>query len=92
MSQTAVVSLSPKTISELEPIAIETHESIQAIVDVAVTEYLRQWKKRKLREQLSKQYQELAMMWNEFSEDLASEKWLPVENEALLKFEKSLDK
>ena len=91
MSQTKRVTLSPQILSELEPIIAETHENIEAIVNVAMAEYLRLWKKRKSREQLAKQYEELAAMWNELAEDVADEKWLPVENEALSKFEKALD-
>ena len=45
-----------------------------------------------MRELLAKQYDELAAMWNELAEDPAEERWLAVENEALMKFEKSLAK
>lgn len=90
MSQTTV-ALSPQVLSELEPLAAETHESIEAIVNEAIAEYLRLWKKRRRREQLAQEYEELAAMWKELAEDIAEEKWLPVENEALLKFEKSLN-
>ena len=76
--------------AELEPIRAETHESLELLVNAAITEYLRLWKKRKLRELLAKQYEELAAMWNELAEDLAEERWLAVENESLMKLEKSL--
>ena len=96
MSQTKRITLSPQILSDLEPVIAETHENVEAIVNSAMAEYLRLWKKRKLREQLAKQnlakqYEELAAMWNELAEDVADEKWLPVENEALSKFEKALD-
>lgn len=90
MTQTMTVTLSAKIVSQLEPVAEESHESIEAIVNAAIGEYLRLWEKRKLREQLGRQYQELAAMWDELVEDLADEKWLPVENEALAQFEKTL--
>ena len=69
----------------------ETHESLEAIVNEAVAEYLRLWKKRKRRDQLAAEYEELAAIWKELAEDIADEKWLPAENEALIKFEKSLN-
>ena len=90
MPEALNITLSPKVLAELEPIRAETHESVELIVNAAITEYLRLWKKRKLRELLAKQYDELAAMWNELAEDLAEERWLAVENEALMKFEKSL--
>ena len=89
MSQ-LTVTLSPKAISELESVAAETHESIESLVNTAVAEYARLWKKRKAHEQLARQYEELAALWAELAGDLADEKWLPVENEALLQFEKRL--
>ena len=91
MSQTVTVTLSPQVLSELEPLAAETHESLEAIVNEAVAEYLRLWKKRKRREQLAREYEALAAMWQELADDIADEKWLTAENEALLKFEKSLN-
>ncbi len=90
MSETLTITLSPKVLAELEPIRAETHESLELLVNAAITEYLRLWKKRKLRELLAKQYEELAAMWNELAEDLAEERWLAVENESLMKLEKSL--
>jgi predicted transcriptional regulator len=90
MPEALNITLSPKVLAELEPIRAETHESVELIVNAAIAEYLRLWKKRKLRELLAKQYDELAVMWNELAEDLAEERWLAVENEALMKFEKSL--
>lgn len=65
-------------------------QSDKAIVNGAVAEYLRQWERRRMREQLVVQYYELAAMWDELAEDLADERWLPVENEALLQFEREL--
>ena len=91
MSQTVTVTLSPQVLSELEPLAAETHESLETIVNEAVAEYLRLWKKRKRREQLAREYEALAAMWQELADDIADEKWLRAENEALLKFEKSLN-
>ncbi len=90
MSETLTITLSPKVLAELEPIRAETHESLELLVNAAITEYLRLWKKRKLRELLAKQYEELAAMWNELAEDLAEERWLAIENEVLMKLEKSL--
>lgn len=90
MPETLTITLSPKVLADLEPIRAETHESLELIVNAAIAEYLRLWKKHKLREFLAKQYDELAVMWNELAEDLAEERWLSVENEALLKLEKSL--
>ena len=89
MSETTI-TLSPQVLSELEPLAAETHESVEAIVNAAITEYLRLWKKRQRHELLAKQYEELAAMWKDLTEDVADEKLLSAENEALLKFEKSL--
>jgi hypothetical protein len=43
------------------------------------------------REQLAREYEELAVAWEELAHDIADEKWLPVENEALLHFENSFD-
>lgn len=90
MSEMIKVTLSSQILSELEPIATETHKSVETIVNEAIVEYLRLWQKRKLRVQLAKEYEDLALMWNELIEDLADEKWLPIENEALLQFEKGL--
>jgi predicted transcriptional regulator len=90
MSEMLTINISPKVLSEIEPLQAETHQSVESIVNVAITEYLRQWKKRKLREQLAKQYDELTTMWDELAEDLAAERWLMVENEALLKIERTL--
>ena len=90
MPETLTITLSPKVLADLEPIRAETRESLELIVNAAITEYLRLWKKRKLRELLAKQYEELAAMWNELAEDLAEERWLAVENESLMKLEKSL--
>ena len=90
MSETITITLSPKILADLEPIRAETQESVELIVNAAIAEYLRLWKKRKLREQLAKQYDELAAMWNELAEDLAGEKWLALENEGLFKLEKTL--
>lgn len=83
MLKTVAVTLSPENVAELEPLAAETHESFETIVNDALAEYVRLWERRKMREQLARQYEELAAMWDELAEDLASEKWLPVENEAL---------
>ena len=90
MPETITITLPPKVVAELEPIRAESQESIELIVNAAIAEYLRLWKKRKLREQLAKQYAELAAMWNELAEDLAGEKWLAVETEVLFKLEKTL--
>lgn len=85
MSETLTITISPKVLSEIQPLQAETHESVELIVNAAIMEYLRHWKKRKLREQLAKQYDELSAMWDELAEDLASERWLLVENEAFAK-------
>ena len=90
MSESLTITLSSRVLSEIKPLQAETQESIELIVNTAIEEYLRAWKKRKLREQLAKQYDELAAMWDELAEDLATERWLAVENEALVKFEKAL--
>lgn len=90
MSEPVTVTLSPEILSNLEPVVAETRESIETIVNGAVAEYLRQWERRRMREQLVVQYDELAAMWDELAEDLADERWLPVENEALLQFEREL--
>lgn len=90
MSEPVTVTLSPEILSDLEPVVAETRESIETIVNGAVAEYLRQWERRRMREQLVVQYDELAAMWDELAEDLADERWLPVENEALLQFEREL--
>lgn len=86
------ITLSPKLLSEIEPLAVEMHQSIDAVVNTAVIEYLRLMRKRQLREQRAKQYADLAAMWHELVEDIADEKWLSVENESLYKFEKRLAK
>ncbi|MBM4424834.1 MAG: hypothetical protein FJ030_15845 [Chloroflexi bacterium] len=91
MPETTTVTLSPQVLSELEPVVAETRESVEAIVNEAIVEYLRLWKKRKRREQLAREYEALASLWQELSEDIASEKWLTPENEALVIFEKSLN-
>lgn len=90
MSQSITITISAQVLAELEPAAAESHESIEAIVNAAIAEYLRALKKRQWREQLAKQYEELAAMWKELAEDLAEEKWLVVENDSLSKFEQSL--
>jgi hypothetical protein len=90
MPNSLTVTLSSKVLAEIEPLQAETHESVELIVNAALSEYVRQWKKRKLREQLARQYDDLNAMWNELAEDVASEQWLAVENEALLKTEKTL--
>jgi len=82
--------MTPEILSDLEPVVAETRESIETIVNGAVAEYLRQRERRRMREQLVVQYDELAAMWDELAEDLADERWLPVENEALLQFEREL--
>ena len=90
MSQTMTIILSAELLSELEPLAAETHESIESIVNTAVAEYLRLREKGRSREQLAEQYDELAAMRKELVGDLADGKWLHVENEALLRFAKTL--
>ena len=90
MSHSTTITISAQVLAELEPVAAESHESIEAIVNAAIAEYLRALKKRQWREQLAKQYEELAAMWKELAEDLAEEKWLVVENDSLSKFEQSL--
>lgn len=42
---------------------------------------------RQLREQLARDYDELAAMYNELASELADEVWLPLENEALSRTE-----
>lgn len=90
MSQPTTVELSPRVVAELEPIAAETHESIESLVNAAIAEYVRVLNRRRWRQQLATQYEELAAMWKELIEDIADEKWLAVENEALSKFEQTL--
>jgi glutathione S-transferase len=92
MSQNTVVSLSPQLLAELEPMLAETHASLETVVSAAVTAYLRQWEKRALREQLAREYDELAAMWPELEQDLGDGQWLVVENEALEHLEKALEK
>ena len=84
------VTLSPELAAELEPLAAETHATIESIVNTAVAEYLRLREKGRSREQLAEQYDELAAMRKELVGDLADGKWLHVENEALLQFAKTL--
>jgi predicted transcriptional regulator len=91
MSNTVTVTLSPELVSELTPVAAETNESLEALVNAAVAEYVRLWEQRRLRDQLAQQYDELASMWNELEDDLAGEKWLVVENEALADTDNSPD-
>ena len=75
MSHSTTITISAQVLAELEPVAAESHESIEAIVNAAIAEYLRALKKRQWREQLAKQYEELAATWKELTEDLAEEKW-----------------
>lgn len=76
---------------EVEQIANEQHTSVEAVVNEAITTYLQTYAERKLRERLETDYRALAEAWPELSADLAHDQWLSVENEALDKFEKSLD-
>jgi len=92
MSQHTTVTLSPQIVADLEPVMAETHESVESIVNTALVAYLRQWEKRIARDQLAREYDTLAILWPELAEDLADDKWLAVENEALEHFEKALEK
>jgi hypothetical protein len=91
MSQPTTVTLSPQVVSQLEPIIAETRESVEVLVNTAVVEYLRTRHRRRLRAQLSYQYRQLSEMWHELADDVADERWLLAENEALSKFEQSPD-
>ena len=91
MPEPTIVTLSPEIVAELEPVAAESRQTIEAVVNTAIAEYLRHREKRPLRDQLAQQYEQLAAMWNELADDIAEEEWLAVENEALRHFEKSLD-
>jgi hypothetical protein len=55
-------------------------------------EYLRfkAEKPRLLQEQLARDYEELALLYDELAAELTDEVWLPLENEALLRSEKDL--
>ncbi|MBI3177447.1 MAG: hypothetical protein HYZ35_05605 [Chloroflexi bacterium] len=74
MSQPATITISAQVLAELEPVAAESHESIEAVVNAAIAEYLRALKKRQWREQLAKQYEELAAMWKELAEERRSQR------------------
>jgi hypothetical protein len=76
---------------EVEQIASEQHISVEAVMNEAITTYLQTYAERKLRERLETDYRALSDVWPELSADLANDQWLPVENDALDKFEKSLD-
>jgi hypothetical protein len=76
---------------EVEQIANEQHISVEAVMNEAVTTYLQTYAERKLRERLQQDYQALAEMWPELKAELDDEKWLAVENEALAKFEQSIE-
>jgi hypothetical protein len=60
------------------------------MMNEAITTHLQTYAERKLRERLETDYRALADVWPELSADLASDQWLPVENDALDKLEKSL--
>ncbi|MBI4768832.1 MAG: hypothetical protein HY784_00055 [Chloroflexi bacterium] len=74
MSQTTTITLPPRTVAQLEPLPAETHESLEAIVNYAIADYVRSWEKRALRERLAREYDELAAMWDELGEDVNAER------------------
>jgi predicted transcriptional regulator len=91
VSETRTITLSPDIVAELEPLAAENHISLEAAVNIAIAEYLRQREHRPTDGQLAQQYDELAEIWRELAADMAGEQWLAVENEALSHFEEALD-
>ena len=53
----------------------------------ALARYSQSMPSHQLREQLARDYDELAAMYEELAEELADEIWLPLENEALSRTE-----
>ena len=54
-------------------------------------EYSQTFPSNQLREQLAQDYDGLAAMYNELADELADEVWLPIENEALSRTERSVE-
>ena len=52
---------------EVEQIASEQHTSVEAVMNEAITTYLKTYAEQKLRERLETDYRALAEMWPELS-------------------------
>jgi hypothetical protein len=84
-------TITVKVDSELEAIASEKHATVESLVNEAITLYRQTYEGHMMRERLEQEYQALSQMWGELANDLGTEQWLNVENEALTNLEKSLD-
>ena len=84
-SDSATVRLSGDVVAEIE--SVWTGTDLDSFVDQAVQAYVAALLRRKLQEQLARDYDELATFYPELAAELADEVWLSAENEALLRTE-----
>lgn len=87
MTTTLTLTVDP----ELESIAAQQNTTVASVIQAALDVYLQTRHQRVLRERLQQDYQALTEMWPELKAELDDEKWMAVENEALAKFEQSIE-
>ena len=89
MAETIIIKLPEELEAELMPLLQQTHTSLNTFIYQAIRAYVTAQQNNQIREQLARDYDALAAMYDELAADLADEVWLPWENEALLRTEQS---
>ncbi len=79
---TVVVQIPSQLVAEIE--AVATGTDLESFVFQAIQSYLEAVRRHQWLEQLAKDYDELATIYSELTDELTDEVWLPLENEALL--------
>lgn len=85
-SSPTVVELPDELVAEIEEVSNDT--GVETFVHQAVRAYVSLVRQRSREEQLAKDYDNLADLYDELAAALADEVWLPLENEALLHTER----
>jgi len=91
MSQLAdytLVKLPGSLVTEIQ--TAQPGANLERFVRQAVRAYITTTRRRKLQQQLARDYDALAAIYGELTDELADEIWLPAENAALLHTEKGM--
>jgi len=87
-ADSTLVKLPGSLMTEIQ--GVQPDVNLDSFVRQAVRAYIAAARRRKLQQQLAKDYVALAAMYSELAAELADEVWLPVENAALLRTEQGI--
>lgn len=87
MTKAMTVTLPSELVAEIESLLLQSDLDLDTFVCQIVQSYVAKSQQRQIQEQLARDYDELAAMYDELADELADKIWLPAENEALLQTE-----